>query len=272
MEANTHMNHAAPTGSATAELCPVHGGAAAALGGAVRVSLPILGNFPISTESNMNNAIVFNAEDYATRLREFGNSLRTTDGKSDRYSQTALAALITGSLTPLALAITVYSEMEPTKGNGKPAEPKESDKAAGGVSVSSLRTAKGGEGAKATLEAIFYILDNREHDSEAVSDFVLGKRGAFKLFPLKRHLQAEKAKAARAEAEGATGGADAAEPKEGMDKPEVPSVLADALAYIEALDGEALTAEADAIELLLTACREASERLAAAEQLTGTNG
>lgn len=214
----------------------------------------------------------FNAETYAEQLRSFGNSCRTSEGRADNYARSAIAALITASLTPMALAITVYAEMEPKTAAGKPAEPKESEKSAMGVSVSSLRSAKGGEGARSALEAIFYVVENRDYDPDAVSDFVLGKRNAFRLFPLKRHLQAAKAKAAKAEAESATPATAAVEPKEGME-PEAPSHPLDlALAYVESIDGDALLADAERIELLLTACREASERLAASEQLTGTNG
>jgi hypothetical protein len=216
--------------------------------------------------------VTFNPETFAADKRAFGNAMRNAEGKGDSFARVSLAALITNALAPLTLAISVYDEFEPKGANGKAASPKESEKAAGGVSVSSLRNARGGEGARSTLEAIFYVYDNRDADSEAVTDFVLGKRGAFKLFPLKRHLQAAKAAAAREEAK-ALAGDDAGEAKEGMGDDAAATPLTDAIAFIAELTGDDLVKHGDDIAALLTACQDAATRLAAAEELrTGTNG
>lgn len=218
-------------------------------------------------------AIVFNAETYADTLRSFGNSCRTMEGKADNYARTALAALVTESLSAMGLAASVYAEMEPKKADGKLAEPKESEKAPMGVSVSSLRSAKGGEGARSALEAILYVAENRSFDGDAVADFILGKRNAFRLFPLKKHLQAEKAKAAKAEAETVAGASDSEEPKEGLETVEASNPVRDAIAFLQGLDGEALIALEGDIAALLEEARSAAERIAAAETVrTGTEG
>jgi hypothetical protein len=220
--------------------------------------------------------VTFNAETFAADKRAFGNAMRNAEGKGDSFARVSLAALITEALSPLTLAVSVYDEFEPKGANGKPSEPKESEKAACGVSVSSLRSARGGEGARSTLEAIFYVFDNMSVDSEAVTDFVLNKRGAFKLFPLKKHLQAVKAAAAR-DAAKALGG-DEGEPKEGMEADGEPTLAEriEALA-LEIADADvSLLADDDAdkaLAAMLDAVKGVYDRLAAAETLrTGTNG
>lgn len=208
---------------------------------------------------------VFNAETYAETLRLAGNAWRNAEGKGDNACRTMLAAIVNSALTPLAVALTVYEEMQPRNAKGKLAEPKESEKASGGVSVSSLRNAKGGEGARSALEAVFYVADNRSEDANAVAAFIRGDAGAMRLFRLKAHLQACKLKATKEANEAA--GVVAETDKEGEDVVQTVDAnpLTAAAAFIASLDGEALVANADAIETLLAACRDASERLAAAD-------
>ena len=110
----------------------------------------------------MTVTLQFDPIKYQETLRLAGNAWRNADGKADDFARNALAALVNDDLSPLALAITVYDEMKPTTAKGSLAEPKESERAAGGVSVSSLRSARGGEGARSCLDAIFYISDNRK--------------------------------------------------------------------------------------------------------------
>lgn len=218
----------------------------------------------------MFDNVTFDAEAFANNQRLAGNAWRNAEGKADDFARSATAALVTTSLTPLALAISVYDEMQPKTAKGALAEPKESPNSVGGVSVSSLRSAKGGEGARSTLEALFYVYDNRDLDADAVADFILGKRGAFRLFPLKKHIQRLKADAAKAEKEAAVPAS--SEEREGDEQPETVNDIAVMAERIASMEGEELIANADAIALLLEACRDAADKLAAAEQLTGTNG
>lgn len=213
------------------------------------------------------HTVTFNAETFADVQRKAGNAWRNAETNGDNFARNAIAALVTDSLSPLGLASSIYSEMEPKKANGNPCEPKESDKAPCGVSVSSLRSAKGGEGARKCLEAVFYVVENRDHDAEAVADFLAGKRGAFRLFPLKAHLQSEKAKAAKAET--ASGG-EATEPKEDTDDATVADTLADRMLAIAAEIDAADVSEPgidDAMTLLLESLKNAFQRSVAAEQL-----
>lgn len=211
--------------------------------------------------------VTFNAETFADMQRKAGNAWRNAETNGDNFARNAIAALITDSLSPLGLAVSVYSEMEPKKANGNPCEPKESDKAPCGVSVSSLRSAKGGEGARKCLDAVFYIVENRDVDAEAVADFLTGRRGAFRLFPLKVHLQAEKAKAAKAETAGAS---EPSEPKEDVDGDTVAETLADRIVAIAAEIDAADMSEPgmdDALTLMLESIKAAFTRSAAAEEL-----
>lgn len=216
----------------------------------------------------MTTAITFNAETFANDQRLAGNAWRTAEGKADNFARSATAALVTSALSPLALAISVYDEMKPKTAKGTLAEPKESANSIGGVSVSSLRSAKGGEGARSCLEAILYVYDNRALDMDAVSAFILNEKGAHKLFGLKKHLAKVKADAAKAEKEAAVPAS--SEEREG-DEPETGSEtvspIAAAFDYIGQLQGDDLLAAADEIAALLEACRDASERIAAADEL-----
>lgn len=217
---------------------------------------------------NALSTITFVPETFADLQRKAGNGWRNAETQGDSFARSAIAALVTDSLSPLGLASSVYDEMEPKKANGNRAEPKENEKAPCGVSVSSLRSAKGGEGAKATLTAIFYIVENRDLDAEAVADFVLGKRGAFRLFPLKAHLAAEKSKAAKAETAGA---GEPDDDKEGTDDDApVVETLADRIVAIAAeIDGADMseTGMDDALTLMLESIKGAFARSAAAEEL-----
>jgi hypothetical protein len=210
-------------------------------------------------------AINFDVAAYADTLRAFGNSMRTAEGKGDAFARNALAALVTGDMDTLTLAASVYDEMKPLNAKGKLAEPKETEK---GVSVSSLRSAKGGEGARSTLEAIFYVNANMAVAGvvELASAFILNAKGSLKLFPLKAavaKLRLEAAKAAAPEGEGEREGDEKGEGEgEGVATP-----IGAALAYIATLEGEALAAAGDEIAALLKACRDASARLAAVETL-----
>ena len=215
----------------------------------------------------------FDPAKYQETLRLAGNAWRNADGKADDFGRSAVAALINDDFSPLALAISVYDEMKPTTARGALAEPKESDRAPGGVSVSSLRSARGGEGARSCMEAIFYVADNRGLDLPAVTAFVLGEKDAHKLFPLQKHLAKVKADTARrvaADKMASAGGDDLPE-REGDQAPSASesqnpaySILAMA-EHVASLIGDDLLAHADAIALLLDACRGATSRLAAAD-------
>ena len=213
----------------------------------------------------MFDNLTFDAATYANDKRLAGNAWRNADGKGDSFARSAMVALATSSLSPLAIAISVYDEMKPETAKGKLAEPKESEKAPCGVSVSSLRSAVGGEGAKKALETIFYIWEHRSFDVDSVAAFIRGDRSAFKLFPLKAHLQKLRADAAKAEAE-ATGESDVE--REGDAEPTAESNPIVGMAEcIAAMTGEELSANADAIALLLDVCRDASDKLAAADSV-----
>lgn len=220
-------------------------------------------------ETVAHDAVAFQSD-----LRLAGNAWRNADGKADTFARSALAALVSDAMSPMVIAVTVYDEMAPKTAKGKLAEPKESEKAAGGVSVSTLRSAKGGEGARSALEAIFYIADHAALDVDAVGAFIRNDKVAMRLFPLKAHLAKLKLEAAKAEAEAAKGAAVAeggdVEPKADEEGTPVPAVVGDVAAMakrIEGLSGEELDAAAEAIATLLAACRDACDRLAAAEQL-----
>lgn len=211
--------------------------------------------------------VTFVPDTFADVLRKGGNGWRNAETNGDNFARSAMAALVTTALSPLGLASAVYDEMEPKKANGNAAEPKENDKAPCGVSVSSLRSAKGGEGARKCLEAIFYVVENREFDAEAVADFILGKRGAFRLFPLKEHLSREKSKAAKAET-AASG--EPSEDKEGIETPAVAETLADRIVAIAAeIDAADVSADGmdDALTLMLESIKGAFARLTAAEDI-----
>lgn len=216
----------------------------------------------------MTNSIVFNAETFANDQRLAGNAWRTAEGKADNFARSATAALVTSALSPLALAISVYDEMKPKTAKGTLAEPKESANSIGGVSVSSLRSAKGGEGARSCLEAILYVYDNRALDMDAVSAFILNEKGAHKLFGLKKHLAKAKADAAKAEKEAAVPAS--SEEREG-DEPETAaspvSPLVEAIEFLRNADGDALRENEVLISDMLKACQEAAQRLAAADEL-----
>ena len=220
--------------------------------------------------------ISFDAATYASDLRLAGNAWRNAEGKADNFARPALAALVTDAMSPLVLAVTVYDEMKPQTAKGKLAEPKESEKAPGGVSVSSLRSAKGGEGARSALEAVLYIFENRALDGNAVAAFIRGDKGAHKLFPLKAHIAKCKTDAAKAKADAVK--ADAGEgdvpEREGDDAPAAPAIVADITALtarIVAMTGEELAVAGDALAALMDAARDAATRLAASEQLEAVN-
>lgn len=219
--------------------------------------------------------INFDAATYAADLRLAGNAWRNAEGKADNFARPALAALVTDALSPLALAITVYDEMKPQTAKGKAAEPKESEKAACGVSVSTLRSAKGGEGARSTLEAVFYVAENAALDNAAVAAFIRGDKGALRLFPLKAHLGKLKMDAAKAKADSANVPSEGVEEREGDEAAPVPAIVADITAItgkIAALGGEELAQAGDALAALIAAAKDAAERLAAADMLEAANG
>lgn len=229
--------------------------------------------------ANAFETVSFNAETYTNRLRLAGNAWRNAEGKGDDFARDGIAALVTDSLSPMALALSIYDEMEPKDAKGRKAEPKESEKAACGVSVSNLRNAKGGEAARSTLEAVFYIVENRDMDAPAVAAFVRGDKAAFRLYPLKAHLAKAKLEAAKEAAETALAGGEGegVPAKEGQEGAPVPAIVTEIAAFtakIATLGGEDLTASAEALGKLLEECRKAADRLAAAETITrtGTEG
>lgn len=215
--------------------------------------------------------VTFDAATYQNDLRLAGNAWRNADGKADTFARSTLAAMVTDSLSAMAVALTVYDEMEPKTAKGKPAEPKESEKAPGGVSVSTLRSAKGGEGARSALEAIFYIADHVALDPDSVGAFIRNDKGAFRLFPLKAHLAKLKLEAAKAEKEAALGeGGEDVPAKEGGEEAPAPAIVADLLAMaarIEGLSGAELDAAQEALAKVMAAAKDAADRLAAAETL-----
>lgn len=234
-----------------------------------------LGNSPnLESETIMTEVfgnLAFDPAVYQADLRSAGNAWRTAEGRADTFARSTLAALVTDSLSAMAVALTVYDEMSPKTAKGKLAEPKESDKAPGGVSVSTLRSAKGGEGARSALEAIFYVSDNRALDSEAVASFIRNDKSALKLFALKAHLGKLKMDMAKAEAEAALppAGADV-EAKEGEAEAVVPAIVGELTAMaakIAGLSGEELAAASGALAALIEAARDAAARLAAADAL-----
>lgn len=213
--------------------------------------------------------VTFNAETFADKQRLAGNAWRNAETNGDTFARSAMAALVTGALSPLGLAMSIYDEMEPKKANGDNAEPTEQPKAPCGVSVSSLRSAKGGEGARKCLDTIFYIVENRDYDAAAVADFITGKKSAFRLFPLKAHISKAKAAAAKAEKE-AAGQSDT--PKEGADNvpADAEQTLADRIVAIAAeIDSADVSADGldAAFTLLLESLNNARSRSVAAEQL-----
>lgn len=214
--------------------------------------------------------LAFDPATYATDLRLAGNAFRNADGKGDTFARSALTAIVTDAMGPLSIALSVYDEMAPLTAKGKLAEPKESDKAPGGVSVSTLRSAVGGNGARVTLEAVFYIADNAALDSASVAAFIRNDKGAMKLFPLKAHLAKVKLDAAKADADAAKGDDADLPEKEGQEAAPVPAIVAELTAMaarIADLSGDELLAAGDALAAVMAAAKGAADRLAASDLL-----
>lgn len=146
--------------------------------------------------------ISFDAAAYAASLGSAVTGWKTADNRSGDVARHALAALVSSSLSPMAVAMTFYDAVQPTDAKGNKTSPKEAD---GVLRVRNLGQPHiaGSDGARKCLETVLYIFANRSYAMGEVEAFIIGGRKAMRLNPLKRFIEQAKAKAAKAEAEAA---------------------------------------------------------------------
>lgn len=197
----------------------------------------------------------FDRAAYAIELTAFRSATISADGKADKLGSCAMAALLMGELSPLALAITFYDAFAPTNKDGKAQEPKEADD--GTVKVRSLEQphVRGSAGARVLLERLLYCHSNRDVSpatAKAVDAFAMGDkfthngRDTRNVTMLQALIKSEKARIAREQA-----GETAA-----------PDATADAVVEAAALtDAERLAGALAMLQAITVAPSDASERL-----------
>lgn len=213
--------------------------------------------------------ISFDAAAYSNSLSDAVSNWKTGDRKAGKVGRNALAALVTGSLSPLAVAMTFYDAVQPTDAKGNRTAPKETE---GGLRVRNLGQPhiEGSDAARKCLETVLYIFANREYAAAEVEAFIIGGRKAMKLNALKRFIEQAKAKAARAEAEASGAHAEVEPEAEAADDtPATGDILNEALEMlrgIEALDDniQLVAVQAIAAEIDRLAATMASEEAEAA--------
>lgn len=162
--------------------------------------------------------IKFDNDAYSTALRLAGNAFRNASGKTNKWAQQSLAALLLNKKTMLEIAILLYREMEPKNAKGKPESPKERDN--GTISVSSLRggagnECDGGELAKKSFDTLQYIWENKDILPKEVGKFAVS---GGKMHTLASAIRREKTRLAREAAENDNSETDVA--KEPAEQPE----------------------------------------------------
>lgn len=200
--------------------------------------------------------LVFDRAAYAIELTAFRSASVASDGKADKLGATAMAALLLGELSPLALCVTFYDAFAPTNAAGKAVEPKEADD--GTIRCRNLEQPhiRGSAGARVLLERLLYCHAQRDTSPAtaiAVERFAMGEKFTFNgkesrnVTMLSALIKAEKMRLARETA------GDTAKPDADADATaEAATVtdaerLASALALLKAVE----TAPADASERLV---------------------
>lgn len=215
--------------------------------------------------------LTFDRAAYAIELKAFRSATVAADGKADNLGASAMAALMLGELSPLALAITFYDAFAPTNKDGKACEPKEADD--GTIRVRNLEQPhiRGSAGARVLLERVLYCFAQRNVSpatATAVERFAMGEkfthngRDTRNITMLQALIKSEKSRIAREQA----GETDA--PEAGDDDAAVAATMTDAerLAGALALLKAITDAPADASErLVLAAIAAEVDRIGAIE-------
>lgn len=114
----------------------------------------------------MTKTVSVYGTDYSFEVSTFGENVgawakslkgaaTTVENADNLFGRSALVALLSGSITPANMALAAYAAFKPVNAKGKAVAPKLQGTRV--ESVSSLRTAKGGDAARKALDALFSI-------------------------------------------------------------------------------------------------------------------
>lgn len=103
------------------------------------------------------------ASGYEAALREAAEMWGANQGETTAWARCSLASLVSGSISPLELAQSVYGWLKPVDAHGRPVAPKLKN---GRLSVRNLenstRPVQGASAARVSLEAVLLIYMARE--------------------------------------------------------------------------------------------------------------